>query len=54
MERCDCCRFWKPMDDEDGSELGQCRRFPPAYEGWPMTTAGDWCGELVPNPLPCH
>lgn len=43
---CTVCLHWIPVTDEDGSELGQCRRFPPSYEGWSMTFAHDWCGEF--------
>lgn len=43
--KCSTCRFWQPVDDEDGEPLGDCRRFPPSYEGWPRTYEADWCGE---------
>ena len=43
---CAACRYWEPVPDEDGQKLGTCRRFPPSYDGWAMTTAGDWCGEF--------
>lgn len=46
---CSSCRFWLEMADEDGHELGQCRRYPPTYDGWAMTSGGDWCGELRPR-----
>jgi hypothetical protein len=46
-ETCANCRFWRPVKDQDGHKLGLCRRFPPAYEGWPMTNAEDWCGEWL-------
>ena len=42
---CSHCHFWSAVPDEDGHELGQCRRFPPSYEGWAMTHGIDWCGE---------
>lgn len=44
-ETCTDCRFWHPVEDEDGNDLGQCHRYPPGYEGWPMTFGHDWCGE---------
>lgn len=44
-ENCQECRYWKDRDDEDGHPIGDCRRFPPYYEGWPTTWATDWCGE---------
>lgn len=42
---CRKCKFWVLVDNQDGEQLGQCRRFPPAYEGWAMTRQDDWCGE---------
>lgn len=48
-KHCDECRHWKPVDDGDGNDIGQCRRFPPTYDGWPMTTGEDWCGEWQAN-----
>ena len=47
INHCEACRWWVPIEDEDGHRLGQCRRFPPSYEGWPMTDAMDWCGEYM-------
>jgi hypothetical protein len=44
---CAVCRFWSRIPDEDGNELGQCRRFPPSYEGWAMVFGHDWCGEFA-------
>lgn len=44
---CALCQFWSPVPDEDGHQLGLCRRLPPAYEGWPMTMDRDWCGEFA-------
>lgn len=44
--RCAECRYWGHVPDEDGQELGICRRFPPSYDGWAMTTTDDWCGEF--------
>jgi hypothetical protein len=46
-ETCERCRHWRALTDEDGTRLGQCRRFPPAYEGWPMSMPDDWCGEFA-------
>lgn len=46
---CGDCLFWREVADEDGHALGGCRRYPPAYEGWPMTGAGEWCGEFRPR-----
>lgn len=43
---CSVCSYWqKQPDPEDGTEMGICRRFPPSYDGWPMTMPVDWCGE---------
>jgi len=44
-KHCDRCRHWKPVHDEEVYDMGQCRRFPPTYDGWPMTIGDDWCGE---------
>lgn len=44
---CARCRFWSRVPDDDGHELGQCRRFPPSYEGWVMAFSHDWCGEFA-------
>ena len=48
-ETCALCRYWRAVDDADadGNALGQYRRFPPSYEGWPMTEGADWCGEWL-------
>jgi hypothetical protein len=46
---CALCRYWQPASDEDGTRLGLCRRGPPSYEGWPMTSPVDWCGEFAPR-----
>lgn len=53
--QCSRCRFWTPVPGEDGHALGQCRRFPPSYEGWAMTHGYDWCGEFTASlePTPC-
>lgn len=37
---------YRIMADEDGHVLGLCRRNPPSYDGWPMTSGTDWCGEF--------
>jgi len=49
ISSCARCRYWTPVPDEDGHNLGQCRRFPPSYEGWAMTFGDDWCGEFEPS-----
>jgi len=46
--RCADCHFWETVPDEDGHVLGICRRYPPSYEGWAMTSGMDWCGEFRP------
>lgn len=43
---CAACCFWIFSEFITGQQLGICRRNPPAYEGWPMTEAQDWCGEF--------
>lgn len=43
---CADCHFWDVVPDEDGHVLGLCRRNPPTYDGWPMTSGEDWCGEF--------
>jgi hypothetical protein len=51
---CQTCRFWERAPDPvDGTELGMCRRFPPTYDGWPMTGPDDWCGEYDQNESVC-
>lgn len=46
--QCVTCIFWVPPLP---SEVGQCRRFPPAAthlaarSEWPWTRYDDWCGE---------
>jgi hypothetical protein len=55
---CSNCRYWEPTGPAD---RGECRREPPVIdlelsraavvdyldEGhWPMTRAGEWCGEF--------
>jgi hypothetical protein len=47
---CADCHFWEAVPDEGGHELGQCRRFPPAYEGCAITRGADWCGEFRQRP----
>jgi len=46
LESCGFCRFWDQTPDEDGNDIGICRRFPPSYEGWAMSEGSDWCGEF--------
>ena len=46
LESCGLCRFWDQTPDEDGHDIGICRRFPPTYEGWAMSQGRDWCGEF--------
>ncbi len=73
-ERCETCRFWALLPDgdqaddpvvadaDDGTRIGNCRRFPPkkadgaatVYEscGWacPVTVSDEWCGEWQARP----
>jgi len=49
-EFCDfwCCHSWIPPHehgDDDDPETGDCRRYPPAAEGWPHTYEWEGCGE---------
>jgi hypothetical protein len=37
LESCGLCRFWDQTPDEDGHDIGICRRFPPTYEEWAMS-----------------
>ena len=46
-QACGHCRYWQQIADDDGTLLGNCRRHPPHYEGWPRTLPGDWCGDFV-------
>lgn len=43
---CAHCRFWQEEPNAPDARIGICRRLPPAYEGWPMTSPADWCGEF--------
>jgi hypothetical protein len=55
MATCETCRFWS-IDDDAG---GECRRYAPrpatletasdAWQNWPATLSGDWCGEHQPK-----
>lgn len=38
LARCETCVFWERV----GDGAGRCHRLPPP---WPMSHAGDWCGE---------
>jgi len=56
---CGNCKFW--LLDEDVDSKGRCRRHAPHvgdaqfdsfsremnYTQWPLTVAGDWCGEWI-------
>lgn len=49
MEKCEKCRFFKPIRD-----VGKCRRFPPVQDGHSTSTIDEfstvpkdeWCGEF--------
>ena len=54
-ERCDGCRFWLEVYEDENEGAGICRRFPPRsltepidgdYAHWSRTGASDWCGEF--------
>ena len=37
--RCKTCQFWEKLSGDGGL----CRISPPCIEGWPSTSAEDWC-----------
>lgn len=43
MKVCKSCANWAELDAD---AKGQCRRGRPSKEGWPETSATDWCGEF--------
>ena len=43
---CSTCCYWIFRERISDRRLGNCRRNPPFYEGWPMTEALDWCGKF--------
>lgn len=43
---CENCEFFVKNANPKGTELGQCRRYPPpGYQGFPGVRPDDWCGE---------
>ena len=53
---CASCRYWDEETEPGSTErYGTCRRYPPTmlpdeecpYPAWVVTSAVDWCGELV-------
>lgn len=44
------------LDDDTGQYVferqprGNCRRFPPSVDGWPIVVPIDWCGEWKAKP----
>lgn len=57
-ERCDRCRFWDRLEDDE-DDTGLCRRYPPGIAGergrnaeWPETLGDDFCGEYQPPDEP--
>lgn len=54
-ETCASCRFWLPP--EVTADPGECHYHAPFPAGdehqrarWPLTLAGEWCGEQQPIP----
>lgn len=54
-ERCGNCRFWN--QDDSGTSVGTCHRYPPTVYGehetvvlqaLPVSGASFWCGEFEP------
>lgn len=51
--RCDSCVYWIGFPDDSVLEarpleiLGQCRRRPPTFDGWPPVSSAQWCGEYA-------
>ena len=63
-QRCENCRFWKPLFDDGSGDTGWCKRNPPSLfmfpdtelvgeedinsGHWPTTVQYEWCGEWQP------
>lgn len=54
-DHCETCRYWNRHDGDEGS----CRKRAPTFipgteaeEGWPHTTAREWCGDHSPDTPP--
>jgi len=52
--KCEKCRFWLAPQTEEGKELGECHRRSPRLGAnsipvWPMSGAGNFCGEYKPK-----
>ena len=44
--RCKTCMYFCPKKrDDDGPELGRCRRHAPIMGGYPVVFPADWCGD---------
>jgi hypothetical protein len=41
---CSNCVFYKPRDEDIATATDECHVDPPTEDGWPQTTATDWCG----------
>ena len=41
---CRSCTYWYP-ERMATSHMGECRRYPPMVDGWPISKGEDWCGE---------
>ena len=47
---CKTCCFWHCLEDEEGHEIGECRKQLPTMGNmetggrWPLTLDTEWCG----------
>lgn len=55
-ERCDRCRHWELLEDDELEDVGLCHRYPRSVRGgggevnaaFPEHLGSDWCGEFDP------
>lgn len=41
-ESCGTCKYWW-----ETNRVGECHRYPPVGNGWPIAISTHWCGEYV-------
>lgn len=62
LKICRNCRFFRPLEYDDGNLVGECRRYPPQVDGmggrdretedyylcshFPVLVEDSWCGEF--------
>jgi len=47
--KCETCRFFVPTEMV---VYGDCHRYPPDDNGWPVVRKDDFCGEYQPKDAP--